>query len=253
METCYGNDPFLVATACVRFEGTPVPMPDTKILIVVKDPEAGHAYAEALNKIGAAYDIAASFDEMSCLAMGNAYNGLVIDILTLVRSSKEEKIFAYECINLYPVLRVKWENKKKKISLSPLEQTFSPDTESALRFFVENRCRPFAARSLRKHIRKNYYLNVLMSADGLFSEDATLKSFTLNFSASGAFLHTLQALERGQMVWLRFVEFPDLEPVAATVRWSLPWGLSRSIPGVGLKFERLSEAQVQMLKALASG
>ncbi len=228
-------------------------MTDTKILIVAKETEAGQAYVEALNRIGVAYDIAASFDEMSSLAMENAYNGLLIDILTLVRSSKEEKIFAYECINLYPVLRVKWEHKRKKISLSPLEQTFSPDTESALRLFVENRCRPFAARSLRRHCRKSYHLNVLLSTDADFPEQETMKSFTLNISRAGVFLHSLRAFEPEQTVWLRFVEYPDLEPIAAKVRWTLEWGQSRSIPGIGLRFERLSEAQVQMLKNVTMG
>jgi hypothetical protein len=228
-------------------------MAETKILIVVKDSEAGQAYAEALCGIGVAYDIASSFDEMSGLAIDNAYNGLLIDILTLVRSSKEEKVIAYECINLYPVLRVKWENKKKKIALSPLEQTFSPDTASALKFFIESRCRPFSARSLRRHSRKNYHLNVLLSPDGLFSERDTVKTFSLNISQAGIFLHATQAFELGRTVWLRFVEFADLAPVAATVCWSIEWGLSRCIPGVGLRFERLSEAQEKVLKVISQG
>jgi len=228
-------------------------MTDTKILIVVKDHEAGHAYADTLNRIGVHYDIATSFDQMSCLAMENAYSGLMVDILTLVRSSKEEKVIAYECFNLFPVMRVKWENKKKKINLSPLEQSFSPDAESALRFFVENRCKPFTARSLRKHNRKNNNLNLLISRAGTFSEDNSIKSFTLNLSRAGAFLHTLQDFEPGQTLWFRFVEYADLAPIAATVRWTLAWGASRCVPGVGVRFERLSGTQEQALKAIASG
>jgi hypothetical protein len=226
-------------------------MPDTKILIVVKDIEAGQAYAEALSDIGVAYDIAASISEMSCLAIENAYNGLLVDILTLVRSSKEEKVVAYECINLYPVLRVKWENKKKKINLSPLEQAFSPDAASTLQLFIESRCRPFPARPLRRHPRKNYNHNVLLSPDGTFSEQNTRKTFSLNISREGIFLHTPEPFAAGSTVWLRFVEYADQAPIAATVRWSLEWGLSRSIPGIGLKFEGLSEAQAQVVKAVS--
>jgi Tfp pilus assembly protein PilZ len=227
-------------------------MADTKILIVVKDHEAGHAYTEALGGIGVTYDIASSFAEMSCLAVENSYNGLLVDILTLVRSSKEEKVIAYECFNLYPVLRVKWENKKKKINLSPLEQAFSPDTESALKFFIESRCRPFPARSLRRHNRKNYNLSVLLSPDGLFTEQGTIKTFTLNIAPGGVFLHTTQEFELGQTVWLRFLEFSDQAPIAATVRWSLEWGESRCIPGIGLKFDQLSQDQEQTLQSITN-
>ena len=228
-------------------------MADTKILIVVKDHEAGHAYTEALSGIGVTYDIASSFIEMSCLAVENAYNGLLVDILTLVRSSKEEKVIAYECFNLYPVLRVKWENKKKKINLSPLEQAFSPDTESALKFFIESRCMPFSPRSLRRHSRKNYNLCVLLSLDGLFSEQNTIKTFSLNISPEGVFLHATRIFETGQTVWLRFLEFSDPAPIAATVRWSLEWGQLRCIPGIGLKFDQLSEDQKQALISIANG
>jgi hypothetical protein len=228
-------------------------MADTKILIVVKDHEAGHAYTEALSGIGVTYDIASSFIEMSCLAVENAYNGLLVDILTLVRSTKEEKIIAYECFNLYPVLRVKWENRKKKINLSPLEQAFSPDADSALKFFIESRCMPFSARSLRRHNRKNYNLSVLLSPDGQFSEQGTIKTFSLNIAPGGVFLHSTQAFELGQTVWLRFLELSDQTPIAATVCWSLEWGQSRCISGIGLRFDQLSEDQEESLNSISNG
>jgi hypothetical protein len=218
-------------------------MADTKILIVVNDVEAGKAYAQALSEIGVAYDLALSFDKMSDMAIEHAYNGLIIDILTLVRCSKEEKVIAYDCINLYPVLRVKWETRQKKIELSPLEQTFSPDAELALRFFIETRCSSFAARRLRRYKRKQINLNVLLSPDGRFSAENTSKTFTVNISLGGILLHTMQTFEEDKTLWLRFLEFTDQAPIAATVRWSLEWGEARCIPGVGLKFERLSEGQ----------
>jgi hypothetical protein len=233
-------------------EGNPDRMAETKILIIAKDVEAGQAYAHALSETGVAFDIALSFNEVSHMAVENAYNGLVIDILTLVRSSKEEKIIAYECINLFPVLRVKWENKKKKINLSPLEQSFSPDTETALKFFVESRCRHFPPRSLRKHSRKNCHLNVLLSPDGTFSPKSTQRTFTVSVSLGGVFVYTQHPFKEGEMVSLRFVEFSDQTPIAATVRWSLEWGESRSIPGSGLKFDGLSEAQENELRRILS-
>jgi hypothetical protein len=227
-------------------------MSKTRILIIANNADAGQAYAEALRLIDVAYDIADSFAEMSSLAIENSYNGLLVDILTLVRSSKEEKVIAYECFNLYPVMRVKWDLKKKQINLSPLEQAFSPDTASALKFFVESRCYPFTARPLRRYNRKNYNLSVLLSCDGSFTEEDSLKTFSLNISRGGIFLHVTQQFAVGQSVWLRFAEFADLAAVQATVRWSLEWGLSRGIPGVGLKFEQLSEIQEQLIKNIVS-
>lgn len=225
-------------------------MADIKILIVVGDLEAGMAYTQALSEIGVACDIVPSFHEMSSMAIENAYNGLVIDILTLVRCSKEEKVIAYECINLYPVLRVKWETKQKRIKLSPLEQSFSLNAESALRFFIETRCKAFPARRLRRYKRKQIHLNVLVSPDGTFSAEDTSKAFTVSISPGGLFLHTMQTVEEGETLWLRFVDFADQTPIAATVRWSLEWGQARSIPGVGMSLETISRDQEKEILAL---
>lgn len=227
-------------------------MCDIKLLIVVNDLEAGKAYARALAEIGVAYDIVNTFDEMSALATETAYNGLIMDILTLVRCSKDEKIIAYDCINLYPVLRVKWETRQKKIKLSALEQTFSPDADSALRAFIESRCRAFPARKLRRHKRKQINLNVLLSPDGTFSADTTSRTFTVSLSLGGIFLHTMQRFEQGQILWLRFVDLADSAPIAAKVCWSIEWGSARSIPGLGMSFEKISPDQEKEIQRILS-
>lgn len=226
-------------------------MADTKILIVASDLDAGKAYSDALLELDVACDLVASFHQMSSSAMEQAYNGLVIDILTLVRCSKEEKVIAYDCMNLYPVLRVKWESKEKKMKLSPLEQSFSPDAETALRSFIDNRCRSFPARQLRRYQRKAINLNVLLSPDGSFAAETTFKSFTVNLSGGGFFLHTTQNFEIGQTLWVRFQEFADQTPIAATVCWMVEWGRPRSISGVGMQFKVLSEGQAREIQRLS--
>lgn len=222
-------------------------MPDTRILIVVKDAEAGEAYTQALAGIGVSSDVAGSFEEMSAMAIRNRYNGFLVDILTLVRCSKDEKVIAYEVINLFPVLRVKWEPRHKKIKLSPLEQSFSPDTDSALRFFVEQRCKSFPARSLRRHQRRQVNLNLLYSLDPEFAEGSAHRSFTVNVGAGGVYLHAMHDFKEGDKLYLRFVEFPDQTPIPATVRWSQPWGETRCIPGVGIIFDALTAKQEKTL------
>lgn len=225
-------------------------MTDTRILIVVGDTEAGNAYLNAVAEIGAHCDIARNFDEMAAMATENRYNGFLIDILTLVRSSKEEKTIAYECINLFPVLRVKWEARHKRIKLSPLEETFSPDTASVLRFFIENRCKAFPARSLRRHARKVVNLNLLFCTGPDFSEKDAHRSFTINVGIHGIFMHTMHPFQEGDTIWLRFLEFPATSPIKAVVRWSRRWGVMRCIPGVGLEFEALTEEQEREVKRI---
>ncbi|GFO54581.1 pilus protein PilZ [Geomonas sp. Red276] len=223
-------------------------MENLRVLIVVNDVEAGSAYSKALAEIGVMCDIAASFNEMAEIAMDRPINGLLVDILTLVRCSKEEKQVAYECFNIFPILRVKWDKKHRKIALSPLEQTFSPDTGSVLNYFIESRCRAFPARCLRRHKRREVVLNVLVSTDAGFAEST--KSFCVNISQGGIYLHFMQELQEGDKIWLRFTEFRDQTPIPATVRWSHPWGISRSIPGVGVSFDSVTDAQQKSINSI---
>jgi len=225
-------------------------MPETKILVVVKGEEARSAYEEALGRIGAGYVVAGTFAEALALAIETPFNGVVIDILTLVRSDKDEKIIAYDCMNLYPSIRVKWDGRKKEINLSLLEQSFVTDTASTLRYFVEGRCRNFPSRSLRRHHRTSICLCLLLGTTPSLDE-GSVKTFTVNLSPGGVFVHTTLPLTKGDQVWLRFCELSDPAPIRASVRWSIAWGAGRGIPGAGLAFEELTEHQAREIAALA--
>jgi Tfp pilus assembly protein PilZ len=227
-------------------------MEETKILMVVKSAEARAAYEEALRGVAVAYDIASSFNEVFRMTIDNPYNGLMIDILTLIRSSKEEKAIAYDCINCYPSLRVKWDAKKKSMNLSPLEQAFSADTRATLACFIAGRCKEFTARSMRRHPRKETIIDLLLSTCRDPGNGDVIKTFTVNISPGGAFVHTTLSLSDGDTVWLSFLETPDAAPVEAVVRWQIKWGVCRGIPGIGLSFKFNSEEQAKVVKNMSN-
>lgn len=220
-----------------------------KILMVVREAEARAAYEEALQRVGASYDVAHSFKDLLRMSVDNSYSGLLIDVLTLVRSSKEEKNIAYDCLNFYPSLRVKWDARSKSINLGPMEHCPAQDSEATLSYFIENRCRSFTPRSLRRFTRKDTFLSLVLSAG--VSPGEGVKTFTANVSLGGAFVHTTRPLEKKETVWLRFVEMPDAEPVEATVCWRIDWGTCRSIPGVGVMFAPLPEHRADLIKQMA--
>ena len=223
---------------------------DTRVLMVVKETEARGAYEEALRKVGVEYDLAGSFSDVLTLSVEKAYSGLIIDILTLIRSSKEEKTIAYDCINFYPSLRVKWNPGPKTLDPAPLEQGLSPDTE-ALRRFIEQRCRTFTPRTLRKFNRKDTFLSALLSTSGDCRIEQSLKTFTVNISRGGAFVHTTAPSSKNDVVWLHFPEAAGGGPVKGTVCWQVPWGSSRSIPGIGVRFRFSSAEQEEQISKVA--
>lgn len=219
-------------------------MPDIKILIIANGEEATHAYTRSLSNITSAYDVAVSFNEAQSMAKETAYNGMLLDLLTLVRSSKEEKLIAYNLINLYPTIRIKYDMKSKEIKLAPIDLSLSMDSQASLSLFVESRCNSFPARSLSRHKRTNTCLDVLLCANDSFSQEDSIKTFTVDISVNGAFLHTTQSFQRGDRVWLRFKDLVDSTPIEAKVCWNIEWGVgSRSVSGIGIEFKILSDSQ----------
>ncbi|HJV36997.1 PilZ domain-containing protein [Geomonas sp.] len=227
-------------------------MADARILVVVKEADARGAYEEILQRVGVSYDIAETFTDLQRMSSAVPYSGLLVDILTLIRCSKEEKAIAYDCLNYYPSLRLKWDGRDRSINLSPLEQSDTVDVGASLSFFVETRCKAFTARTLRRFDRKESYLNLLLSPRPECGEGECLKTFTLNISRGGAFVHTTDPLQKGEPVWLRFLELPANEPLKAVVCWCIEWGTCRGIPGIGVQFEGLTDQQLDRIRKMAN-
>lgn len=222
---------------------------ETRILMVVKETLAREAYEEALRQVGVAYDMAASFRDALSLSVERAYSGLIIDILTLIRSSKEEKTIAYDCINFYPCLRVKWNPGQRTLDLPP-EQGLSPDT-GAMKAFIEEKCHPFTPRMLRKFNRKDTFLSAGLSTCGECDIEQSLKTFTVNISRGGAFVHTTLPFRKEEAVWLHFPDVAGGGPVKGAACWQIPWGTSRAIPGIGVRFEFATEEQEEQIRRMA--
>jgi Tfp pilus assembly protein PilZ len=219
-------------------------VPEIKILIVANGVEATHEYKRALSNLASEYDAAETFYEAQSRAKETAYNGMLFDLVTLVRSSKEEKLIAYSLINLFPVIRVKYEKRSREIKLAPLEESLSTDPQTALQLFIEDKCQSFPARFLSRYQRVEAFLHVLLCPTDQFSESGSAQTFTVNISRGGAFLHATQPFQRGDTVWLQFKELADPAPIKTRVCWRIEWGSeSRSIPGIGVEFETLSESQ----------
>lgn len=225
-------------------------MDNTRILMVVREPEARSAYEEILERVGIRYHTARDFNEALGMTIDAPYSGLLVDILTLVRCTKEEKTIAYDCINFYPTLRIKWDSRQHSVALGPQENPpTAGDTATALARFVHDRCSTFPARSLRRFARKDSYLSLLLQADA--PSASPLKTFTVNISQGGAFVHTTTSFVKKDRVRLILPELAEEPPILAGVCWSIPWGGCRSIPGVGVMFDGLTPRQADWLKQVA--
>lgn len=223
-----------------------------RILLVAREGEARTAYLAALDRLGVEYDALTSFTDIPALAGDKEYNGLLLDILTLVRAKKDEKPIAYECINYYPSARIKWDARSRRMQLFSFDSASADDTETALETFIEQRCKKFPRRRVRKFTRKEIVLNVRLGRGAVTVAESGERTFSVNVSATGAFIHTVETFLKGEVVWLRFKELFGGIPVAGEVCWRQAWGERRVIPGIGVRL-LLDEDQAAELRRLLKG
>ncbi|WP_243374263.1 PilZ domain-containing protein [Geotalea sp. SG265] len=225
-------------------------MKSIKLLVVSSEGEAMDAYRQALDQAGVSYDAATSFHLLSDMVREEAYNGIIIDMLTLVRAGKDEKKLAYELMNFFPTTHIKWDTRTKVISLSMLGEMSPPEAITALNRFIDERCRPIGARRLRMHPRRDVALQIQLSTDPGFPEAGTDRTFTVNISREGCFLHTTRPVETGDTVWLKIQGMADQTPIKGTVCWKVEWGEKLVVPGIGVHFDEIGPLQLAALAKL---
>lgn len=214
-------------------------------IAVATDPKLRDLYQQQAEALGVDCDVASSLHELFETLKETAYNGLLIDLATLVKANPLEKSQCHELLRLFPTLRLRWDEANQQL-LCLLYGSRTSEGMS-LQVFIDDYCRPFTARRIRKHKRMKLHYNVLLSRDENFSEGAVERSTTLNISLGGCALITGQDWEAEEKVWLRFLEFEDQSTICARVcRWT-PWGTEMRIPCIGVCFEDLRKAQQEQI------
>lgn len=178
------------------------------------------------------------------------FQGIFLDVAASARASVPERGLIHDILDEFPVLRLRWDEKEAQSR----GLVYGTNERVTIGEFIERFCGPFAARTIRKKTRIELNLNAQISPTGEFSEDSLEKTVTLNVSHEGCFLlsqnNTWQNFDQA---WIRIKELQDPSPIQIEVRWALPWGQSMRLPGIGVKFIRISpDQQKQLLKLLGA-
>ena len=222
---------------------------DIRLILVSIEGKAKEAYINALKPFDAKIDIASSFKELRQFLTKNKTNGVLVDLKSKIIGQKEDKGLIYEILDQFPLLQLNY-NQNTGMILSfhygPSEDNISLDT------FVNERCKSFKARRLRESLRKQLYFNVTLSKSPDFSKNDTEKTITLNISRSGCFIYSANDWKVNDHVMFIFKELSDSKPISGKIKWKKKWGNSMRIPGIGVKFEDISEEQLSELCEIGS-
>lgn len=215
-----------------------------KLILICKEGEARQAYLNEMAAIGVDIDVVSSYSEFLSTKAINPYHGLMIDLVTQMKMSAEEKNIAKDMLGFYPAIQLKWDAESGSIrNISFGNRT----TSSSLKDFINTECQSFKARAIRLNMRKMVHFNVLLSNDEAMDEKNLERTVTINISKSGCFLFSGWAWTKYSTAWFIINDLQDKTLIAGDIRWSVEWGKRRVIPGIGISFKEIKPSQIEEL------
>lgn len=184
----------------------------------------------------------ALFSEAEEKALNGTYNGILVDLPSIIKAKGDEKSIAYTLTNFYPTLKV----RSVGTSLVPMTMPGEARQDSSLKDFLTKTCTEFPPRKLRSNRRKETCLSTVRYHAGIEE-----RGLTLNISWGGVFIVDTkpERFHIGDELNVYFHELGFEVPV--TVCWIQGWG-QRRVPGIGVRFlhvdDQLENALYTLLK-----
>lgn len=161
-----------------------------------------------------------SLGELAAIVRDLPVGGILLELVTSIKSSPEEKEVTNELAHVYPFARFRLVGQDIRIL----------GEGNSLDGFAQ-RCLHFNPRILRREARNARHVAVYLSRKPGF-EDAE-KAVTINMSEGGCLVFSSREWEIGDPVWLRFPG--DEIAISGTVRFWRAWG-HKGAPGIGVQF-----------------
>jgi hypothetical protein len=209
---------------------------DHPILVIAYDDTACITLAASLGPYGVRAEPCSTFCEAESFALSTPYQGILVDLASMIKAKAEEKVVAYTLTRFYPTLRV----KTMGTMLIPMAMAGDVKQDKSLNDFLAMTCAQFEPRRLRSNKRRTICVPTYIEAE---------RGFTLNISWSGLFIADMNP-ERFSVGEEIRVSIPDfgLEAEVIVVRVQ-DWGQHRP-PGIGVKFKHISQELEDNLIAL---
>jgi Tfp pilus assembly protein PilZ len=213
-----------------------------KVLLLSGEGKAKQAYLDTIKHLDIDVDTVSSITELYKTMINKPCHGVMIDLPTKIKASRDEKALVHEVLNKFPVINLRWENETGTIKTLYHSKIQSGGT---IKDFINQECRSFNPRTIRSSVRKNINFNVMLTKSDNFKEENMERTITIDVSKGGCFIYSPKKWERHSDVLLIIKELEDHTPIRGKVIWGIAWGEAMRIPGIGVMFKEIKSSQLE--------
>ena len=156
-----------------------------RVLLVCNDETDQKAYLKALDPFGIQIDVIESPARIFTKMTGRAYNGLLVDLKTKIKASDRAKAVIHDAVDQLPVVQLKWDPRNNQVRSFHSGRSKASGT---LESFINQECRQFEARPLRKSARRPAHFSIQLYKSGNHVENTPALTVTVNVSIGGCFI-----------------------------------------------------------------
>ena len=207
---------------------------DTTILLICREGKSRQFYQAELNSPGVQLLCIQTLMEFFHQDVYRPLNGILVDMPTYMRSSEDEKRLLADLVGLFPALRLKCNEATGEIRTLPFGTVYPGNKAPGV--FVQEYCATSVQRKVRSSERTQHNLPVSLSRYLPVEHVCDTRTVTTNISNGGCFLVRFEPWKVGDCGWITMHDLKDDTPVSVVVCSVLPWGESRSLPGIGIRF-----------------
>lgn len=210
-----------------------------QILLAVVDEARRCIFEAFLRKERVICQVVSSLREVATQAGRQPYNAIFLDMPLMTQASRYEKSLVEDALRALPYARLDIAPHTGEISilLSGNAPESSHTPEEYLRYCCEQ-----PVKTVLPQNRIPLNLNVVLSRSP--DMENAERTVCIDISPGGCFLFCVNDDVTLQTpVWIRLVILNDQTPIQSTVCWKREWGMTSEIPGVGIRFDKMTEQQ----------
>jgi hypothetical protein len=209
-----------------------------QILLVVADEVRGSLYERFFKKEKVICQAVSTLRDVSTQIARQPYNAIFLDMPLIAHASRYEKSLVKDVLHAMPHASLDITATREisvVVSGDVHESSHSP--EEYLRYCCEQPVRTFAPQN---RIQLNFNAVLSRSPDITNAE----RTVCIDISPGGCFLFTVnEEIVLHSSVWVSLIILNDSTPIASTVCSKKEWGIANEIPGVGIRFDKMTEQQ----------